>query len=112
MGQVLPLLEALLTGMRTTSVIQTEAEGGDAPPYLNQLVVGQTDMELPSFCAVIHRLEEQMGRVRPKQHGLVAMDVDVLMWDDTRHHLSDWERPYVTQLLPELATVQGIASLL
>jgi 2-amino-4-hydroxy-6-hydroxymethyldihydropteridine diphosphokinase len=38
-----------------------------------------------------------------RQEGIVRLDLDILAYDDERHHLSDWERHYIKILLPQLS---------
>ena len=48
-------------------------------------------------------IEQQMGRtIEDRQQGIVRIDLDILEYDGTRHHLADWERHYVKLLLPQL----------
>ena len=34
-----------------------------------------------------------------RRHGIVPIDLDLLLYDDERFHLQDWERSYIKDLL-------------
>ena len=71
--------------------------------YLNQLVKGQTNLDFDSLVKEIKEIEIRHGRtIEERELGIVRIDIDVLEYDGERHHLRDWERPYVQELLPQL----------
>jgi tetratricopeptide (TPR) repeat protein len=41
-------------------------------------------------------MEQQLGRTRSEQ---IMMDLDLMQFNDTRHHLADWSRPHIRRLL-------------
>ncbi len=81
-----------------------QEEKGDKckkPLYLNQLCFGTTFLSVDELQKELKNIERKMGRSpESKLQGLVPIDLDLLLYDNDRYHLSDWERPYVTALLP------------
>lgn len=71
--------------------------------YLNQLVKAQTNLEFDALVKAIKEIEIRHGRTpEEREKDIVRIDIDVLEYDGVRHHLRDWERPYVKDLLPQL----------
>ena len=100
-------LTQLLTECHFTSAIWTEPIGhssmsnGQCPMYLNQLCQGTTALGEGLLCEVLKETEKRLGRTRNKD-GIVAIDLDLLQYDNKQYHLRDWGRDYVKKLLNEL----------
>lgn len=95
-------LVQLLTEVHFTSAIWTEPVGTlRKEPYLNQLCKGTTALGEGLLCEVLKETEKRLGRKR-NEDGIVAIDLDLLQYDDRRHHLRDWDRNYVKDLINEL----------
>ena len=95
-------LVQLLTECHFTSAIWTEpVNTSRKEPYLNQLCKGTTTFGEGLLCEVLKEAEKRLGRTR-NEDGIVAIDLDLLQYDDQRHHLRDWSRDYVKNLLNEL----------
>lgn len=96
------LLVQLLTEVHFTSAIWTEPINTlRKEPYLNQLCYGTTALGEGLLCEVLKETEKRLGR-KHNEDGVVAIDLDLLQYDDRRHHLRDWDRNYVKDLLNEL----------
>lgn len=67
-------------------------------PYSNCVAKGTTDLSEADLIAVLKSMERQLGRTRSEQIK-VMMDLDLLQYNNTRHHLSDWSRPHIKKLL-------------
>ena len=95
-------LVQLLTEAHFTSAIWTEPiNSSRKEPYLNQLCQGTTALGEGLLCEVLKETEKRLGRTR-NEDGIVAIDLDLLQYDDQRHHLRDWNRNYIKDLLNEL----------
>jgi 2-amino-4-hydroxy-6-hydroxymethyldihydropteridine diphosphokinase len=64
-------------------VYETDPVGGppDQPPYLNAVVVADSDLEPDALLALAHRVEDAHGRVRVERWGARTLDVDLLAVD-------------------------------
>ena len=71
--------------------------------YLNQLCEGTTTFSANLLEEVLKEIEKRLGRTK-NEDGIVAIDLDLMLYDDERHHLRDWERHYIKDLLGELST--------
>lgn len=95
-------LVQLLSEVHFTSAIWTEPINTlRKEPYLNQLCKGTTALGEGLLCEVLKETEKRLGRKR-NEDGVVAIDLDLLQYDDRRHHLRDWDRNYVKGLINEL----------
>lgn len=99
-------LDRLLYASCYTAELWTEPMGSSHRSgrlYLNQLVKAQYDGSLSELVDSLKLIEVKLGRSEQhRQLGLVDIDLDVLRFGDTRLHLSDWERPYIQNLLEQL----------
>lgn len=68
--------------------------------YLNMLAYAETDMSFADLNATLKQIESEMGRTQEERlQGIVRIDLDIMRYDDQRHHLKDWERDYIKKLL-------------
>ena len=86
-------LTQLMAEVHFTSAIWTDP--------VNQLCKGTTTFGEGLLCEVLKETEKRIGRVH-NEDGIVAIDLDLLEYDGQRHHLRDWNRDYVKNLISEL----------
>ena len=68
--------------------------------YVNQLLCGVTVCDVAELQQLLKRTERLLGRTdAQRRQGLVSIDLDLMLFDSERHHLSDWNRDYVVKLL-------------
>ena len=95
-------LTQLLSEVHFTSAIWTEPVNCiRKEPYLNQLCRGTTAFSMNLLCEVLKETEKRLGRTH-NEDGIVAIDLDLLQYDEEQHHLRDWSRSYVKDLMNEL----------
>lgn len=94
-------LAAWLTEAVYTEEIWTEAEGSHASgKYLNQMVSGMTTLDAETLQQHLKEAERQAERNDEcRRQGIVPIDLDLMMHDDQRYHLRDWQRSYTVKLL-------------
>ena len=98
-------LAQILSSAVYTDAIWTEPEGTShvrsySQKYLNQLVRAETPLDIDQLTAQLKETETRMGRTADmRKAGIVPIDLDVLEYDGTRHHLRDWQRSNVRKLL-------------
>jgi 7,8-dihydro-6-hydroxymethylpterin-pyrophosphokinase len=80
---------------------QSSMVNGQSKNYLNQLCKGTTAFGEGLLGEVLKETEKRIGR-QHNEDGIVAIDLDLLSYDGQRHHLKDWNRDYVKNLLDEL----------
>lgn len=95
------LSEAHFTSLIWTDPIDHPQKNRYREKYLNQLCQGSTYYGTGLLEEVLKETERRLGR-RHNEDGIVAIDLDLLEYDGTRHHLRDWDRNYVKDLINEL----------
>jgi 2-amino-4-hydroxy-6-hydroxymethyldihydropteridine diphosphokinase len=122
-------LQARLNDLRASSIVETEPVDVDEPqpPYLNAVVVGNTDVPPEALLAELVQIESARGRRRPSRHAARTLDLDLIIYGDqvidtpvlTVPHPRFRERMFVLAPLAELAgdwkdpvTGQSISALL
>lgn len=70
--------------------------------YLNFLACGFTEDEPEQIVAKTKQMETQCGNTEfLRKEGKIAMDIDLLKYDNQRFHESDWSRDYVKKLIKQ-----------
>jgi 2-amino-4-hydroxy-6-hydroxymethyldihydropteridine diphosphokinase len=102
-----------LTDLRISSVIETEPVDvpDPQPPYLNAVVVGETDLAAEVLMQRLLELERARGRRRPSPRAPRTLDLDLILYDDlvvhtptvTVPHPRFRERHFVLGPLAEIA---------
>ena len=88
---------------RLSPVIETKPIGHTNNPYLNQLFSGTTSLTLEKLLDNTKRIENEMGPDRSNRENVV-IDIDIMLYDQQKLHITDWERDYLKQLLTQLKT--------
>ena len=71
--------------------------------YLNQLVHGTYPGTMSQLVTALKQLEVKLGRTeQDRLLGIVEIDLDLMLYDHQRMHLSDWDRPFIQQLVHEM----------
>lgn len=105
-------IESLIGVVAVSDVYETDPVGGpDQDPFLNVVVVLETELRARGLLGVCQRLEAGAGRVRDVRWGPRTLDVDVL-WVDGETvdepdlqvpHPRMYERRFVLEPLAEVA---------
>ena len=97
------MLGATLLNMRQSRAVWTMPIGIASDRFLNQLVTGQTVLDLPALETTLKEAERLLGRQPDESHrGIVRIDLDLLAFDSRRLRADDWNRDYIRTLLGEL----------
>jgi len=97
-------LEEILSDIHFTAEYWTEPVNTNRKDtYLNQLAEGDTPLDEAELTERLKSTELQFGRTQAKRSlGIVPIDLDILLYDQEKRHLRDWDRPYVQLLIGEL----------
>ena len=97
-------LEEILFDVHFTAEYWTEPVNTERKDtYLNQLAEGHTPLDEAELNEKLKATEVHFGRTQAKRSlGIVPIDLDILLYDQQRRHLRDWDRPYLQQLIGEL----------
>lgn len=83
--------------------LQTADVNKEGPDFINALAVITTNMSYQEVKAFLKQLEKKCGNCKEarKRHE-VAMDLDILAFNNRRYHLNDWNRSYIQELIKHL----------
>ena len=78
-------LRGYLHNVRVSSIIETAAFDvpDEQPPYLNAVLVGETDLSAIEVLQELGRLEAERGRTRPSFRASRTLDLDLILHGDT-----------------------------
>ena len=98
-------LTRFLDNCRLSRCLWTPDIKGTGRWYMNRLAVGETPLTIAELEQQLKVIEVRLGRTRQQ----VTIDLDLMLYDDEQHHLTDWPRPYIQQLLPDMVNELGPA---
>ena len=93
--QALTLCKESVSVIKVTPVIETSPVGIISPNFLNMMVSATTTLSLKA-------VEKVLGREKSSDKRVVEIDIDIMKYDDTLLHVSDWKRDYITILISQL----------
>ena len=85
-----------------TEAIWTDPIGMDSSQFLNCLAWGTTALALEQLQHLLKATERLHGDSQLlRKQCIVRLDLDLLLYDQERLHLKDWNRPYIQELLKQ-----------
>lgn len=86
----------LTTLLAASAIEETVAVGGPAGqgPYLNQMVVADTTLDPGRFLKLLHKIEDDNGRVRAERWGPRTLDLDIVRFGTRRLRDPDLKIPH------------------
>lgn len=86
----------LTTILAASAIEETAAVGGPAGqgPYLNQMVVADTTLDPGRFLKLLHKIEDDNGRVRAERWGPRTLDLDIVRFGTRRLRDPDLKIPH------------------
>ena len=86
----------LTTLLAASAIEETAAVGGPAGqgPYLNQMVVADTTLDPGRFLKLLHKIEDENGRVRGERWGPRTLDLDLVRFGTRRLRDPDLKLPH------------------
>ena len=103
MATAMAMLKEELGDTTFTPVVETEAIGMEAPPFLNCLAFGESDMTKGRITSVLKQIEQACGDdATLRAECKIVMDIDLLLLGSMKYHLNDWDRNYVRELMAML----------
>lgn len=98
-------LSSVFPEMAFSRMLWTDPIGMEegASKFVNAVGIASTDREERYLVQVLKGIERRCGRSEEdKAKGIIRLDLDLLLYGDTRRKEEDWERDYVKQLLREM----------
>lgn len=86
-----------------STAIDTAPIGIESAMFLNAIASAYTTLSMSETIAMLKGIEAECGNsAKLRNEGKIAIDIDLLQYDDERLHNADWERGYIKQLLKDL----------
>src|SRR5574344_1952074 len=71
--------------------------------FLNCIGLAYTTQEYSDIRLALKDIEQLCGDEKSKRaYGTVNLDIDILQFGEKRMHETDWERPYITELMKDI----------
>ena len=101
--QAKALLEATFNDMEFGTSLWTEPIGISSDKFLNVIGVGYTNVNKERTILALKNMEHKCGRrIGESRKGIIALDIDLLLFGSERLHEGDWNRGYIKNLLLQL----------
>jgi len=92
--------------IKTSSIYETAPVGPqDQPDFFNQVVEASVNCPARQLLGHIHRIEQEMGRVRTRQWGERIIDIDILLYGDETIDEPDLQIPHPQMLVRQFVLV-------
>ena len=106
------ILSRLLHNAEYSRFVWTEPIGmSNTCKFLNGLCFATTSLSYDKLEAMLKLTERELGRKpEDKNAGIVILDLDILLYCNQQRRFSDWERPYVKQLISEYKNREGMSN--
>ena len=101
-------LSNFLDQCRLSRCLWTPDIKGTGHWYMNRLAVGNTPLTVSELEQQLKETESRLGRTKQQ----VTIDLDLMLYDEKQYHLTDWPRPYIRQLLPDIAKELGLVAVI
>lgn len=98
------MIERLFTSAVFTEAIWTEPIGIQSDNFLNCLCRGECNLPLDNIKYHLKKIESQIGRTQEDtRNGIIAIDIDILQFNDSIFHERDWQRDYIKKLMKNIS---------
>lgn len=88
-------LEKLLSDFKVSRVVETAPQYVTAQPsFLNQIVMGNTNIVPAEIVVLTKALQQKIGRTKTFQNGPREIDIDILYYDDLIMNTEDLVIPH------------------
>lgn len=103
MKQVMRLLAATWPYMKFTTPKWTQPIGMASDLFYNCLAYTEVEESLEELTEKVKNMERICGNTRAERSlNRIQMDIDILLYDDNKLHIDDWQRDYVQELMKEI----------
>lgn len=107
MKQVRRLLVDTWPDMKFTTTKWTQPIGIASDLFYNCLAYAKVDESLEELTEKVKNMERICGNSGAERSlNRIQMDVDILLYDDNKLHIDDWQRDYVQELMNEIEFIK------
>lgn len=96
----LNLLSKSIKIIQSTPSYDNESTEFPISIFTNKILVCETELSYEKLNKELKRIETECGRNNyAKTTGIIPLDIDILLYDNDRYHINDWDKPYIKYLL-------------
>lgn len=98
-------LAEIINEIQFTEILLTEPIGEirNEDKFVNFLAYGFTGIRREHFVSRLKQIETECGNTKHlRDIGKIAMDIDLLKYDEQYFHKSDWKRDYIIELMKHI----------
>lgn len=100
LDEVRVLLQDSFSDIVFSPSMQTKDINMEGPDYLNMVAVFHTGLSYQQVNSLLKKLQSMCGNSEEaRSRHEVAMDLDILAFNNRLYHLNDWQRPYIQELV-------------
>lgn len=95
----LNLLSKSIKIIQSTPSYDNESTEFPISIFTNKILVCETELTYEILNKELKRIETECGRNNyAKTSGIIPLDIDILLYDNNRYHINDWDKPYIKYL--------------
>lgn len=96
----LNLLSKSIKIIQSTPSYNNESTEFPISIFTNKILVCETELTYEILNKELKHIETECGRNNyAKNTGIIPLDIDILLYDNNRYHINDWDKPYIKYLL-------------
>ena len=96
----LNLLSKSIKIIQSTPSYDNESTEFPISIFTNKILVCETELSYEKLNKELKNIETVCGRNNyAKTTGIIPLDIDILLYDNDRYHINDWDKPYIKYLL-------------
>lgn len=96
----LNLLSKSIKIIQSTPSYDNESTEFPISIFTNKILVCETELSYEKLNKELKHIETECGRNNnAKTTGIIPLDIDILLYDNDRYHINDWDKPYIKYLL-------------
>ena len=96
----LNLLSKSIKIIQSTPSYDNESTEFPISIFTNKILVCETELSYEKLNKELKHIETECGRNNyAKNTGIIPLDIDILLYDNNRYHINDWDKPYIKYLL-------------
>lgn len=95
----LNLLSKSIKIIQSTPSYDNESTEFPISIFTNKILVCETELSYEKLNKELKHIETECGRNNyAKTSGIIPLDIDILLYDNNRYHINDWDKPYIKYL--------------
>lgn len=102
MDQAVDILRRTFNNIIFSKRVETQPYGRlvHSTPFLNQVAIAYTHLDMKDLNFFLKNMEREIGRIKQDEYrGLIAIDIDLIQWNDTILKPEDLQRDYIQTAL-------------